>query len=88
MTFSFENSFFHRPFHTLHEYHKSMVNEKKNQDNEKKNQTNGKICISLPPEQIKIIDEKRGLIPRSTFISEMVDIAWLANEDEEEKEKL
>jgi len=56
------------------------------EENEKKG--NGKICISLPPEQIKIIDEKRGLIPRSTFISEMVDIAWLANEDEEEKEEL
>ena len=56
------------------------------EENEKKG--NGKICISLPSEQIKIIDEKRGLIPRSTFISEMVDIAWLANEDEEEKEEL
>lgn len=62
-----------------------MVDELENQDNEKKNQANGKICISMPLEQIKAIDEKRGLIPRSSFISDIVAKASLEKDEDKEE---
>ena len=57
------------------------------QDNEKKNKANEKICISLPSELIKAIDEKRDLVPRSTFISNILDKDWLEKEKKEQKEE-